>query len=575
MNRGLVSIISNVARTLVSATSRLIGTHAPALFPFAFVFVFSACNPAPKYVRPPAPTPLAYKETAPVEFKEGAGWKMAQPLDEHLRAKWWEMYGDNELSALEEQVRISNQTIAQAEANYRSAQALVSQARASLFPRLTTSPTYARSHPSQTSRGVTILGGSGGTGAGGTGAGGGGGGGVGGTAGSGVFNNFSFPGNLSYEVDLWHRIRNTIAANAFAAQASAADVATAILSTQTQLASSYFQIRALDAQREILDDTVRNFRATLNLTMSRFRGGIASEEDVSQAQTQLDTAIAQLTDLGVARATFEHAIATLVGRPPASLSIAVQPFRPQPPSIPVTVPSELLERRPDIASAERQVASANAIIGVQRAAYYPSLFLSASSGLQTSQFNRWFTWPSNFWSLGPTFAQTIFDGGARRALTAQAQAQYDGTVAAYRQTVLSAFQGIEDYLATLRILSQEVVEQQTAVTSASHFLDLSLARYRGGVDSYLNVITAQNAVLTNRQAVVQVQLRQMTASVSLIMELGGGWDEGQLPNMKQLTATPPRAKGTTSPLSKESGAQPQPSAPNPPPLPPSPDGNQR
>lgn len=535
-----------------------------ALASSLLLLLLAGCNPAPKYVRPPAPTPLAYKETAPAQYKEGSGWKMAEPADDRIRAKWWEAYNDPDLNVLEEQVRISNQTIAQAEANYRASQALVSQARASLLPRLTTSPSYARSHSSRTSRGVTILGGGAAAGSGtGTGAAGG----VGGTSTSGIFNNYNFPLSLSYEVDLWHRIRNTVAANAFNAQSSAADVATATLSTQTQLATAYFQIRALDAQRALLDETVRNFRQTLELTNSRFRGGIASDEDVAQAQTQLDTAIAQLTDVGVARATFEHAIATLIGRPPASLSIAVAPFQPQPPSVPVTLPSELLERRPDIASAERQMAAANAIIGVQRAAYYPSLILSATSGLQTGQFNQWFTWPSNFWSLGPSFAQTIFDNGARRALTAQAQAQYDAAVATYRQTVLSAFQGIEDYLATLRILAEEVVQQQTAIASANRFLDLSLARYRGGVDSYLNVITAQNAVLTNRQTALQVQLRQMTASVSLITALGGGWDSGQLPNMQQLSAHPPRAKGIAPPLSKESAAQPSPAAPNPPPLP--------
>ncbi len=367
-------------------------------------------------------------------------------------------------------------------------------------------------------------------------------------------------------MDLWHRIRNTIAANAFQAQASAADVANAILSTQAEVAQDYFQIRALDAQRQILRETIENYQETLKLTNARYQGGIASDEDISQAQTQLDLAIAEETDFGVSRSTFEHAIATLIGKAPANFALPPAPFVPKPPTVPVVVPSELLERRPDIAGAERQVAAANAQIGVAKAAYYPRLSLSATGGFQTSRFNEWFTWPSNFWSIGPSFGEVLFDAGARRALTEQAKAQYDSTVASYRQTVLSAFEGVENYLAALRILSQEIGQQHTAVTSASHYLDLSLVRYRGGVDSYLNVITAQNSVLTSRETEVQIQLRQMSASVSLVMALGGGWDASQLPNTAQLTAKQPKANspGTPSPNNA-----PQPlAAPNPPPLPP-------
>jgi NodT family efflux transporter outer membrane factor (OMF) lipoprotein len=285
---------------------------------------------------------------------------------------------------------------------------------------------------------------------------------------------------------------------------------------------------------------------------------------VSQAQTQLDLTIAEETDLGVSRASFEHAIAALIGKAPANFALPPAPFVPNPPPVPVILPSDLLERRPDIAGAERQVAAANAQIGVVKAAYYPRLSLSATGGFQTSHFNQWFTWPSNFWSLGPSFGQVLFDAGARRALTEQAKANYDATVATYRQTVLTAFEAVENYLASLRILSQEITEQHTAVASASHYLDLSLVRYRGGVDSYLNVITAQNAVLTSRETEVQIQLRQMSASVGLIMALGGGWNASQLPTTEQLTAKQPKANptGTTSPSSV-----PQPiAAPNPPPL---------
>jgi NodT family efflux transporter outer membrane factor (OMF) lipoprotein len=395
---------------------------------------------------------------------------------------------------------------------------------------------------------------------------------VGGTSNTGILNNFTFPASMSYEVDLWHRIRNTVAANTFQAQASAADVFTATLSTQAELAQDYFEIRALDVQRQILRETIANYRQTLELTNARYRGGIASDEDVSQAQTQLDLTIAQETDLGVNRAAFEHAIAALIGKAPANFALAPAPFVPNPPPVPVVLPSELLERRPDIAGSERQVAAANAQIGIARAAYYPRLTLSATGGFQTSRFNQWFTWPSNFWSLGPSFGQVLFDAGARRALTEQARANYDATVANYRQTVLTAFEAVENYLASLRILSQEITEQHTAVASANHYLDLSLVRYRGGVDSYLNVITAQNAVLTSRETELQIQLRQMSASVSLVMALGGGWDASQLPSTEQLTAKQPKANppGTTSPSSAPQSI----AAPNPPPLPPAAAGHQ-
>ena len=480
-------------------------------------FLLSACNPAPKYAKPPAQTPAAFKEATPQQYKEGTGWKIAQPGDDKIRGKWWEIYNDPQLNALEEQVQVSNQSIAAAEANFRVARSLIASQRSNLFPVVTAGPQYTNSRFSETTR-ARVISPTGGT-----------------SSTTGVINTYSLPVDVSYTIDLWHRIRNQIAANVFQAQASAADVGTALLSTQAELARDFFEIRSLDAQRVILVDTVANYRQTLELTITRFRGGIASDEDVSQAQTQLDTAIAQQTDLGVARAQFEHAIATLIGKPPAEFSLPVAPLAATPPPVPVALPSELLERRPDIAAAERQVAAANAQIGVARAAYYPNLTLSVSGGFETSHFSQWFDWPSRFWSLGPTFAETIFEGGARRALNQQAQASYEGTVANYRQTVLAAFQAVEDNLSTLRILAQEIGEQHTAVNSANHFLDLSLTRYRGGVDSYLNVITAQNTVLTNRETELQIQLRQMTASVSLVMALGGGWDVSQLPNAGQLT----------------------------------------
>jgi NodT family efflux transporter outer membrane factor (OMF) lipoprotein len=364
-------------------------------------------------------------------------------------------------------------------------------------------------------------------------------------------------------VDFWHKIRNTVAANVYSAQASAADIATSRISIQAEVAQDYFEVRALDAQRKIYQDTVANYRQQLDLIQTLFHAGIDSDEDVAQAQSQLDTATAQMTDLGVSRATYEHAIAVLIGQPPSGFALPVAPFSPNPPPVPVALPSELLERRPDIAASERLVAAANAQIGVAKAAYYPNLTLSAAGGFQTSSFTQWFNWPSRFWSLGPTLSQTLFEAGGLRAVSEQAEANYDADVASYRGTVLSAFQAVEDNLSTLRILAQEVMEEQTAVNSANHYLQLSLTRFKAGVDSYLNVITAENTLLTNRQTELQIQLRQMTASVSLVMALGGGWDPAELPNYKQLLTNPPK----WSPAGPAPPAAP--SAPaNPPALPP-------
>jgi NodT family efflux transporter outer membrane factor (OMF) lipoprotein len=479
------------------------------------LLLLCACNPAPKYARPPAPTPTAYKE-AP-GGKDGTGWKLAQPGDDKLRGKWWEIYNDPELNALEVQVAISNQSIKVAEANFRAARALVVSARSALFPTIGVSPAYSNSRVSSTTGHLV--------------------------SGNGTVNEYALPFDLSYTPDFWHRIRNTINEEAYSAQASAADIATALLSTQAELATDYFELRATDMQRKILDDTMINYRQNVDLTNTLYKTGIDSEQDLVQAQNQLDTATAQATDLGVARAQYEHAIATLIGKPPAELTIAVGTFNPNPPPVPVGVPSTLLERRPDIAALERTIAAANANIGVARAAYYPTLTLSASGGLESYSFTEWFSSPSKFWSLGPTLTQTLFDGGARRAQNEQAQAQYDAAVANYRQTVLTSFQAVEDQLAALRILSQEIIEQQTAINSSQRYLDLATIRYKTGVDSYLNVITAENSLLSNRESQVSSELRLMSASVSLVMAVGGGWDPASLPQMKDLIAKPAKTSG--------------------------------
>ena len=484
------------------------------------LLVLCGCNPAPKYARPPAPTPTAYKE-APGD-KEGTGWKLAQPGDDKLRSKWWEIYNDPQLNALEVQVAISNQSIKVAEANFRAARALVVSARSALYPTIGAAPAYTNSRVSGTTGHLV--------------------------SGNGTVNEYALPFDVSYTPDFWHRIRNTIAEEAFSAQASAADVATALLTTQSDLATDYFELRATDMQRKILDDTMVNYRQNVDLTTTLYKTGIDSEQDLVQAQNQLDTATAQATDLGVARAQYEHAIATLIGKPPAELTIAVGTFNPTPPPVPVGLPSTLLERRPDIAALERTIAAANANIGVARAAYYPTLTLSASGGLESYSFTKWFGAPSRFWSLGPALSQTLFDGGARRAQNDQAQAQYDAAVANYRQTVLTSFQAVEDQLAALRILTQEIVEQQTAINSSQRYLDLATIRYKTGVDSYLNVITAENSLLTNRESQVSSELRLMSASVSLVMAVGGGWDPTSLPQMKDLIAKPAKT-GAAAPHS--------------------------
>jgi NodT family efflux transporter outer membrane factor (OMF) lipoprotein len=481
------------------------------------LLLLGACNPAPKYARPPAATPAAYKETMD---KDGTGWKLAQPGDDKIRSKWWEVYNDPQLNALEEQVAISNQSLKAAEASFRAARALVVIAHSALYPTIGSSPGLTDSRSSGT---IARLSG-------------------------GVNNLYALPFDVSYTPDFWHRIRNTINEEAYSAQASAADVATALLTTQADLATDYFELRATDMQRKILTDTMVNYRQNVDLTNTLYKTGINSEQDLVQAQNQLDTATAQATDLGVARAQYEHAIATLIGKPPAELSIPEAAFNPNPPQIPVAVPSTLLERRPDIAAQERTIASANAAIGVARAAYYPTLTLSASGGIESYSFLHWFSSPSRFWSLGPGLSQTLYDGGSRRGQNEQAQAQYDAAVANYRQTVLTSFQAVEDQLSSLRILSQEIGEQQTAINSSQRYLDLALIRFKTGVDSYLNVITAQNSLLTNRESQVSSELRRMSASVQLILNLGGGWDPSSLPTVKDLESkqpkTPVPASGT-------------------------------
>jgi NodT family efflux transporter outer membrane factor (OMF) lipoprotein len=508
----------------------------------------ASCNFAPKYERPPVAVPAAFKEAGPPADADAAAMRPSRPDDGAIRPKWWEVYGDPVLNSLEEQVAVSNQTLRSSEANYRVSRALLVEARASLFPAVTTSPSVTRARSSATyssSSGNASTAAVGGGGA---------------PPGS-IVNEYNLPFEATYSLDLWGRVRNSVAASAFSAQASAAELATAALSIQAQLADDYFQLRAVDEQRRILANTVASYRDTLALTQTLAKSGIDSDEDIATAQVQLDTVVAQATDVGVTRAQLEHAIAVLIGRPPAEVSIAPAPFVPSVPPVPAVLPSDLLERRPDIASAERQVAAANQNVGYARTAYFPSLNLAAEAGFETSKMAKLFNWPSRFWSVGPQLSATLFSAGALRAVNEQAEAEYDQAVANYRQAVLAAFQSVEDNMAAGRILAEEEQQQRTAVKSAERYLALTLTRYKAGIDSALNVATAQNTVLTSRETLVQIELREVDANIGLVMALGGGWDASKLPGTRSMVAREPE----WSPASRAGVPEPGPAqAPNPP-----------
>jgi NodT family efflux transporter outer membrane factor (OMF) lipoprotein len=460
----------------------------------------------PNYVRPPVITPDAYKENAE--------WKIAQPRDDQLRGAWWELFGDARLNALEEQVSISNQSLLAAEATYRQARALVGQARAALFPTATIGLGYQRARASQTLGNQSS---------------------VARTISSAPVNNFQLPFDVAWTPDFWGSVRRQVESTRASAQASAADVETARLSFQAEVAQDYFQLRTLDAQKQLLEDTVAAFKTALTLTQNRYASGVASKVDVVQAETQLKTTQAQVIDVGVARAQTEHAIALLIGQPASTFSLAPTPLDAIPPAIPAGVPSALLERRPDVAGAERRMAAANALIGVAVAAYYPTVTLSLSAGFQSGSVAQWFTWPSRFFSVGPSVTETVYDGGLRRAQTLEARAAYDASVATYRQTVLTAFQGVEDNLAALRILEEESRVQDEAVAAAQQSVELTTNQYKAGTVSYLNVITVQTIALNDEITAVQIKGRRMAAAVLLIQALGGGWNAGELPSAQAVT----------------------------------------
>ena len=504
-----------MARALLRRSSRTLAFMAVA-GTLLSLFLQTACVVGPRYARPSVPVPAAYKEL-PLENVQTQGeWKVAQPNDATIRGKWWEVFGDPGLNELEEKASSSNQNIAAAAASFLAARALVRQARSQYFPTVSTNPNMVYALPSAGQ--------------------------FGGLAGSSsgiklkTYTDYSLPFDASWEPDFWGRIRNTVRGSMYAAQASAADLEVVRLSQQAELAADYYELRAQDSLTQLLASTVVAYQETLDLTQSQYRAGIGSDEAVAQAEAQLRAAQAEEIDLGVQRAQYEHAIAVLIGQSPSTFSLPPQALEAKPPATPSGVPSELLERRPDIAAAERAVAQANAQIGVAKTAYFPTVLLSGSAGFGNSLVSSWFTWPSRFWSVGPSIAETIFDAGLRRATVQQSRANYEQTVANYRQTVLTAFQQVEDNLAALRILSQAIGRQDTAVEAAARSLHEATVRYKAGVDPYLNVIAAQTIFLNDQQTAVNYRMQEMVASVQLIKALGGGWNTAQIPSPNEIRA---------------------------------------
>jgi NodT family efflux transporter outer membrane factor (OMF) lipoprotein len=477
-------------------------------FSLALALVVSGCRVGPDYVRPSAPLAPAFKEPLPDNFKAEDGWKPAQPSDAALKGNWWTLFNDSQLTDLEAQIEPANQTLKEAEANLRAARDQVRFNRADLAPTISADPTLGAVRDSTNEPYFNK------------------------TAANGGLGNFYLPIDLNYEIDLWGRVRRTITQAREQAQASAADLETSRLSLHAELAIDYFNLRSADAQSRLLADTVKAYQAALQLTQDRYDGGASPLSDVTQARTQLQAAQVQATDVNIQRAAYEHAIAVLTGKPPASFTLSPDPITvnaPVLPAIPGVLPSQLLERRPDIASTERTMAAANEQIGIAKAAFYPTLSLSNTVGFFGTSALNWFSWPSRFFAVGPTFSQTLFDNGRRRATSDIALARYDQTVATYRQTTLTAFQQVEDNLNALHNLEIEAGQQHDATASAQQSLDLFNTRYEGGVDTYLQVITWQTSLLQNQRNDIEITRRRYEASILLVKALGGGWNASQLP----------------------------------------------
>jgi NodT family efflux transporter outer membrane factor (OMF) lipoprotein len=457
------------------------------------------CTVGPNYVRPPADVPVSYKELG--------NWKPVQPSDQVAKGNWWDVYEDPQLNALEVQIDVSNQNLKAAQERFEQARAAVKISRSNYYPEITGGASVTQNHISSNSPLFKT------------------------SVSKSNYSDYTIPIDASWEPDLWGRVRRTVEASRSEAQATAADVANVSLSLHAELAMDYFQLRGLDAQEDLLQSTVVAYEKALELTQNRYKAGLASAVDVAQAETQLRTTRAQAIDVGVNRAAFEHAIAVLIGKPPAQFSLPSSPLRSVPPAIPPGLPSDLLERRPDVAASERRMQESNAQIGVAKSAYYPLVTLSGSGGFESGVFTTLIQGPSGLWSVGANASEYIFDAGKRHAVTQQAQSAYRESIDTYRQTVLSAFQEVEDNLAALRILNDEEVVQQSAVASAEHSLALSINRYKGGIVNYLEVITAQNAALADEVTEVSIQTRRMQASVLLVKAIGGGWNISQIPRV--------------------------------------------
>ena len=483
-------------------------TRFDAAFTSVALLTLTGCMVGPKYVKPSAPLAPAYKEANPNEYKENSNWQVAQPADAAQRGEWWKIFGDAELNTLEPQVAANNQDLKAADARFREARALIRFNHASLYPTIGTTP-FAGGLRESTNRPYFST-----------------------SSGRGIgVGDIQIPVDLNYEVDVWGRVRRTVSAAREEAQASAGDRQTVMLSLEAELAVDYFEARSADAQEKLLNDTVQYYEEAYRITNNRFEGGVAPKSDVDQAQTQLEAARVQARDVTLQRAQFEHAIAVLLGKPPASFALTNTPLDARPPVIPPGLPSELLERRPDIAAAERRVAEANDRIGIARAAFYPTISLSGTAGIEATSFANLFNPASLLWSIGPTLSQTVFDAGRRASVSEQANASYDETVADYRQTTLTAFQQVEDNLIALRVLKQEAENQHQATLAAQSAEQIFNNRYVGGLDTYLQVVTAQTTALNNERNDIDIMRRQMDASVLLIKALGGGWNVIDLPKL--------------------------------------------
>ncbi|MGA3087551.1 MAG: efflux transporter outer membrane subunit [Terriglobales bacterium] len=477
------------------------------------------CVVGPHYHKPSASTPSApsYKES-PTNFQDAEGWKVASPHDDMLHGNWWEIFHQPELNDLEQQLNINNQTIKVYFENYLAARAVIRETRAQYYPTATVGAGFSRSRSAVTSNNGTTT--------------------------SKAFNEFTIPADVSWAPDLFGRVRNAVRSAQAAAQVSAADLENERLLEQATLAETYFEIRGQDQLQKVLDETVKADEDVLKLAVARYETGTDDEVSVDQAKQTLESARADATNAGIARAQYEHAIATLLGKTATDFTLPVLPLTAEPPAIPTGTPSQLLERRPDIAAAERQMAEANATIGVGYAAFYPSVTLSASGGFASSAISKLFNASSRVWSIGPSISETIFDAGLRRATIEQYVATYNSDVANYRQTVLAAFQQVEDYLAETRLLSQVIRQDQAATDAAQKAYDLEKGRYETGIDPYLTLLTTQTALLATRQALVLSQVQQISSAVLLVEALGGGWDVSQLPTPAQVTEKPPADQRT-------------------------------